>query len=349
MAQLGEMQGLEPLHIDDVRTLPDAGIRNARVLALFTIGETPWSPSQRARDRRPGARRRTVDRRHPLRHRLLLRVGRLRRAGRRSLRRPSVDADRSPPTCSTPTILRACTSAMRGEWHDEVYQFRDLRPDAHVLLAVRDGELDLGVPGARPPSFGYPLAWCFTEGAGRVFSTSLGHFPEAWESPSTSAISRVGSSGCSRRSGSLAERVLRQREMGFDESDVGLGVAVGGQCPELVGSAPAVERRARPPTVRRAVSNRRRRRGCATSDRRAAPTSAPSPASHAESATNSNANVTTASTSIASWSGRSSAARMSCSCTATSANIRAPGPCIIGSIVPSSACHSSTSACMSVS
>ena len=51
-------------------------------------------------------------------------------------------------------------------WHDEVYQFRDLRPDAQVLLRVRDGELDLTAPGARPPSFGYPLAWCFAEGDG---------------------------------------------------------------------------------------------------------------------------------------------------------------------------------------
>ena len=68
-------------------------------------------------------------------------------------------------------------------WHDEVYQFRDLRADARVLLRVRDGELDLAAARARPPSFGYPLAWCFEEEAGRVFSTSLGHFPAAWESP----------------------------------------------------------------------------------------------------------------------------------------------------------------------
>jgi type 1 glutamine amidotransferase len=52
-----------------------------------------------------------------------------------------------------------------------------------VLLRVRDGELDFTAPGARPPSFGYPLAWCFGSGDGRVFSTSLGHFPGAWESP----------------------------------------------------------------------------------------------------------------------------------------------------------------------
>ena len=53
------------------------------------------------------------------------------------------------------------------------------RPDVVVL---RDGELDLSAPGASAPPFGYPLAWCFGEGAGRVFSTSLGHFPGAWES-----------------------------------------------------------------------------------------------------------------------------------------------------------------------
>jgi len=78
----------------------------------------------------------------------------------------------------------ACAHLGEGwSWYDEVYQFRDLRPDAHVLLRVPDAELDLTAPGARRPSFGYPLAWCFKEGAGRVFSTSLGHFPAAWESP----------------------------------------------------------------------------------------------------------------------------------------------------------------------
>jgi type 1 glutamine amidotransferase len=64
-----------------------------------------------------------------------------------------------------------------------VYQFRDLRPDAQVLLRVREGELDLSAGGAVEPAFGFPLAWCFAEGRGRVFSTSLGHFPSAWESP----------------------------------------------------------------------------------------------------------------------------------------------------------------------
>jgi type 1 glutamine amidotransferase len=68
-------------------------------------------------------------------------------------------------------------------WHDEVYQFRDLRPDAEVLLRVPVDQLDLTAPGARAPGFGYPIAWCVREGEGRVFTTALGHFPAAWESP----------------------------------------------------------------------------------------------------------------------------------------------------------------------
>jgi hypothetical protein len=70
-------------------------------------------------------------------------------------------------------------------WHDEVYQFRDLRPDARILLAVDESELDLSRPGASRPSYGFPLSWCFpfSAGGGRVFSTSLGHFPGAWETP----------------------------------------------------------------------------------------------------------------------------------------------------------------------
>src|SRR4051812_31524561 len=176
------MQGLEPLRIDDVRTLPDAGIRNARALALFTIGETPWSASQRAL---------IVDR---------VRAGALSVVAIHSATdsgygwaayAPLGGArfDRHPWTQPfTADVLEpshpACVHLGDAwEWHDEVYQFRDLRADAEVLLRVRDGELDLDAPGACSPSFGHPLAWCFTEGAGRVFSTSLGHFPGAWESP----------------------------------------------------------------------------------------------------------------------------------------------------------------------
>lgn len=182
VAQLAEMQGLEPVLIDDVRTLPDAGIRNARVLALFTIGETPWSHSQRAlvADRvRAGAL--SIVAIHSATDSCYgwERYGAL--VGARFDGHPWTQTFTADVT--EPSHPACAHLGDEWQWRDEVYQFRDLRPDARVLLRVRDGELDLDAPGARPPSFGYPLAWCFHEGEGSVFSTALGHFPDAWESP----------------------------------------------------------------------------------------------------------------------------------------------------------------------
>ena len=182
VAQVAELHGLESQRVDDVRTIDAATVNAARVLALFTIGETPWSGDQRAA---------IIDR---------VRAGELAVLAIHSATDACYSWDEygalvgarfnGHPWTQTftaevvDTAHPACAHlGSEWEWHDEVYQFRDLRPDARVLLRVRDGELDLTAPGARPPSFGYPLAWCFTEGAGRVFSTSLGHFPHAWESP----------------------------------------------------------------------------------------------------------------------------------------------------------------------
>ncbi len=182
VAEVAELHGLAPERVDDVRTIDAATLRDARALALFTIGETPWSGEQKAT---------ILDG---------VRAGDLAVLSIHS----STDScyawddygalvgarfDGHPWTQTfTADVLEpshpACAHlGAEWEWHDEVYQFRDLRPDAQVLLRVRDGELDLTAPGARPPSFGYPLAWCFAEGEGRVFSTSLGHFPQAWETP----------------------------------------------------------------------------------------------------------------------------------------------------------------------
>jgi len=183
VAQVAELQGLDARRITDVRALDAAAVRDARALTLFTIGETPWSVEQRAvilERVREGA----------------LAVVAIHSATDSCYGWDDYGAlvgarfDGHPWTQTfTADVLDtnhpACAHLGDSwEWHDEVYQFRDLRPDAHVLLRVRDGELDLKAPGARRPAFGSPLAWCFTEGAGRVFSTSLGHFPSAWESPS---------------------------------------------------------------------------------------------------------------------------------------------------------------------
>jgi type 1 glutamine amidotransferase len=182
VAQVGELCGLQAERVADVRTVDVAELRDARALALFTIGETPWSDGQRTAILE-GVRAGSLS---------LLSIhsatdscygwdgyGAL--VGARFDGHPWTQTfvadvlDSSHPACAH--------LGSEWRWHDEVYQFRDLRPDAQVLLRVRDGELDLAAAGARPPAFGYPLAWCFGEGNGRVFSTSLGHFPGAWETP----------------------------------------------------------------------------------------------------------------------------------------------------------------------
>ena len=47
VAQLAESAGLDGRRVTDVRDLEPDDLAAARVVALFTIGETPWSPDQR--------------------------------------------------------------------------------------------------------------------------------------------------------------------------------------------------------------------------------------------------------------------------------------------------------------
>lgn len=184
MSQLAEAAGLAYRHVVDVRALDASALGEARVVALFTIGETPWSVTQR-----------TV---------LLDRV----RSGDTSVLavHSATDAcygwdeyvqlvgarfDGHPWTQTvTLDVVEGTHPAVAHlgptwRWHDEIYRFRDLRPDARVLLSARTDELDggSGLEGASGPPSGYPLSWYFNEGEGRVLSTSLGHFPHAWESP----------------------------------------------------------------------------------------------------------------------------------------------------------------------
>ena len=180
--ELADLAGLTPRRVSDVRQVSAADLAAARAVGLFTIGETPWSDLQRA---------------------VLL-------DGVRSGRTAVVAIHAATDSCYswedygqlvgarfdghpwtqdvTLDVVDPDHPATRHlgpswPWRDEVYLFRDLRPDARVLLRARPDELDQDAPGAREPAFGYPLSWCFSEGDGRVFSTSLGHFPAAWENP----------------------------------------------------------------------------------------------------------------------------------------------------------------------
>ncbi len=182
LQQLAEAAGLTPYVVDDIRNISPEQLEAAAVLALFTIGETPFSPPQRD---------------------VLVaswRAGRLGVLGVHS----ATDACHTWPAYGSVIGARfdghpwtqdftidvvdhqhPATSFLdvTWPWHDEIYLFRQLRPDARVLLALSENQVDLSVPGGRVPGSGFPLAWCHTEQAGRTFYTALGHFPGAWETP----------------------------------------------------------------------------------------------------------------------------------------------------------------------
>lgn len=68
--------------------------------------------------------------------------------------------------------------------HDEIYVLdANPRPNSHVLLSLNlpsvGGEPDS--PTATPGD--YPISWTREYGGGRVFVTTLGHFPDVWRSP----------------------------------------------------------------------------------------------------------------------------------------------------------------------
>jgi type 1 glutamine amidotransferase len=181
LSELAGLASLDAVRVAAVGDVEPSALAEGGVLALFTIGETPWSEAQRAAIL-DGVRGGSLG---------ILGVHAATDAcatweeygalvGARFDGHPwtetfDIDVDVTHPS------TRHLGPVWR--WHDEVYLFRDLRPDARVLLRVADGQLDMGVPGARRPPAGFPLAWCFTEGDGRVFYTSLGHFPGAWETP----------------------------------------------------------------------------------------------------------------------------------------------------------------------
>ena len=183
VGELAEAAGLAPRHVTDVRDLAPAAVATARVVVLFTIGETPWRDDQKL-ELLDGVRsgRLSIVAVHAATDSCYDWADYWSLVGARFDGHPwtqEVTLEVVEP--KHPSTAHLDPDGWR--WHDEVYQFRDLRPDARPLLRVRAEELDGGAPGAKRPSFGFPLSWCFLEGHGRVFSTTLGHFPGAWESP----------------------------------------------------------------------------------------------------------------------------------------------------------------------
>ena len=153
------MHGLDPTVVTDVGDISPDRLAAVRVLALFTIGETPWSPAQKEAVHTSWQR------------------GHLRILGVHS----ATDANHRWPEYGTMLGARfdghpwtqdfaidvvdddhpatAHLGSHAWQWHDEVYLFADLRPDAHVLLRLAEDQVDLTAPGGRVPECGFPLAW----------------------------------------------------------------------------------------------------------------------------------------------------------------------------------------------
>jgi type 1 glutamine amidotransferase len=182
LCQLATSQGLRPEPVAAVASVPPRCFEQGGVLALFTIGETPFEAAQRqaittawrAGNLAVLGVHSATDACHGWDD-----YGRL--LGGRFAGHPwTVDFEvtkvqpQHPATAGLPE---------RFAWHDELYLFDHLDEHAQVLLEVADpAALDMAVEGARIPPSGFPLAWCL-EDPGRTFYSALGHFPAAWESP----------------------------------------------------------------------------------------------------------------------------------------------------------------------
>ncbi|HXW34161.1 MAG TPA: ThuA domain-containing protein, partial [Acidimicrobiales bacterium] len=182
LAEIGAMAGLDPRPVSDVSELDPRDLAGPGVLALFTIGETPWSREQReaivdgVRSGRMGVLgvHAATDSCHGWEE-----YGTL--LGARFDGHPWTQDFKVEVTDTSHPATKHLEPTFT--WHDEVYLFRDLRPDAEVLLRAASNDLDMEASGARTPQCGFPLAWCFEEGSGRSFYSALGHFPWAWETP----------------------------------------------------------------------------------------------------------------------------------------------------------------------
>jgi len=182
LAELASMAGLQPVVVADVADIAADQLVNGGVLALFTIGETPFNEAQRgaitaawhAGDLGVLGVHSATDACHGWDD-----YGRLigaRFAGHPWTQDFAIDVV-DPEHPSTAHLEK------QWAWHDEVYLFGDLHPDAHILLTLAEDQLDMSAPGARVPECGFPLAWSLDTEGGRTFYSALGHFPGAWETP----------------------------------------------------------------------------------------------------------------------------------------------------------------------
>jgi type 1 glutamine amidotransferase len=66
----------------------------------------------------------------------------------------------------------------RWLWHDELYNFKDIQSDIHVLLKIDENTYKGGQVGAN-----HPMAWYHEFDGGRAFYTALGHSADSYSKP----------------------------------------------------------------------------------------------------------------------------------------------------------------------
>ena len=183
--------------VSDVSDVSPGALAAARVLALFTIGETPWSEQQKkaAHDS--------------------WRSGALRILGVHS----ATDANHGWPEYGSMLGARfdghpwtqdflidvvdtqhpaTAHLGTQWSWRDEVYLFADLRPDARVLLRLADVRSTCPCPGGGNRPAASPLPGAVEDGAASRFTAPWVTFPEPGRPPATSGTWPAASPGSSR-------------------------------------------------------------------------------------------------------------------------------------------------------
>lgn len=174
-AQIAQVHRLSFRHVARVTDLDVADLEQARLLMLFTIGETDWSGEQRS----------VIERRV---HRGDLRIVGMHSASDSSYHWPAygdfIGARFAghPVTGVLPVQVidgqHPATRHLHPPWafNEELYLFSELADDRHDLLGVEFGR-DRNGTGNQI----LPLAWCIERGPMRTFYTALGHFGAAYE------------------------------------------------------------------------------------------------------------------------------------------------------------------------
>lgn len=174
-AQIARLHGLSFRHVADVAELTTADLEQARLLMLFTIGETGWSQDQRS----------AIERR--VRRGELGFVG-MHSAADSAYRWPAYGEfigarfAGHPVTGILPVLVldqaHPATRHLPRPWpfSEEFYLFSDLAEDRRELLGLEFGRHHDGTGGQV-----LPLAWCIERGPMRTFYTALGHFGAAYE------------------------------------------------------------------------------------------------------------------------------------------------------------------------